>query len=239
MYTGELTKVQIQAYKDKKCLEPYQPEKKFDLPINPEQFSQSFKVEYDSAQDSGSQGNDPQYKFTRPEELKLNFTLDGTGVVPIKGQASTFHKDVAQQVQDLLNVVYTMNNNTHRPNFLRLLWGNFSFGSENGFNCILYDLQINYTLFAADGKPLRAKINATFVRYDEVQRRLRKEGKQSPDVTHVRKVTAGDTLPLMSHRIYGDPSYYLQVAKVNSLVNFRRLVTNKDLRFPPLEKTEL
>ncbi|OUL37358.1 hypothetical protein BV372_02900 [Nostoc sp. T09] len=234
--TGELTKVKIQAYKDKRFENKHG---EFDLPINPEQFSQAFKVEYDSAQDIGSQGNDPQYKFTRPEELKLDFTFDGTGVVPIKGKANAFHQDVGKQVQEFLNVVYTMKNETHRPNFLRLLWGNFSFGTKNSFDCILKDLQINYTLFAPDGKPLRAKLNATFVSYIEPQRRIREEGKQSPDVTHVRKVTAGDTLPLMTHRIYGDPSYYLQVAKVNGLVNFRRLGTNKDLRFPPLEKTEL
>ncbi|MBD2199388.1 MULTISPECIES: CIS tube protein [Calothrix] len=234
--TGELSKVKIQAYKDKRFENKHG---EFDLPINPEQLSQSFKVEYDAAQDIGAQGNDLQYKCTKPEEIKLEFTFDGTGVVPIKGKPNTFYKDVGKQVQELLNVVYTMQSDTHRPNFLRLLWGNLTFGTTNSFDCILIDLQINYTLFAPDGKPLRAKINATFVSYIEAQRRVRKEGKQSPDVTHVRKVTAGDTLPLMTHRIYGDPSYYLQVAKVNGLVNFRRLLDNKDLRFPPLEKTEV
>lgn len=57
-------------------------------------------------------------------------------------------------------------------------------------------------------------------------------------MTHIRKVTAGDSLPLMTHRIYGDPNYYLQVAKVNGLVNFRRLASNLDLRFPPLREAE-
>jgi nucleoid-associated protein YgaU len=103
----------------------------------------------------------------------------------------------------------------------------------------LKDLQINYTLFAPDGKPLRAKISATFVNYIEQVRRVREEGKKSPDVTHLRKVKAGDTLPLMTHEIYADPSYYLQVAKVNGLVNFRRLAANTDLRFPPIERTGL
>jgi nucleoid-associated protein YgaU len=240
--TGQLTKVEIRAFEDK----TYGKEiGKFELPINPEQFSQAFKVEYDLQQAKGSQGNDPKFKFTRPEELKLDFTFDGTGVVPVSNQTTQadqprkFYKDVVGQVQAFLNVVYTMDSKTHKPNFLRLLWGNFSFGNKNGFSCILKDLQINYTLFAPDGKPLRAKISATFVNYIEQVLRVREEGKKSPDVTHLRKVTAGDTLPLMTHAIYGDPSYYLQVAKVNGLVNFRRLATNADLRFPPLGKTEL
>jgi nucleoid-associated protein YgaU len=233
--TGELTKVEIRAFKDKTYAEEVG---QFVLPINPEQFSQAFKVEYDLEQAQGSQGNDPEFKFTRPEELRLDFTFDGTGVVPIKGQAGSFHKDVAGQVQEFLNLVYTMSSETHKPNFLRLLWGNFSFGNKNGFDCILKDLSINYTLFSSEGKPLRAKLTASFVNYIEQERRVREEGKESPDVTHLRQVKAGDTLSLMTYRIYGDPAYYLQVAKANGLVNFRRLQTNTSLRFPPVAKTE-
>lgn len=230
-----LTKVKLEAYRDKQFASKLG---EFHLPINPEQFSQSFKVEYNREQAQGSQRNDPEFKFTRPEELKLDFIFDGTGVVPDDRKPGEFHKDVVAQVQMFLNLVYTMNSETHKPNYLRLLWGDFSFGERNGFDCLLTDLQINYTLFDPQGKPLRAKLSTTFTSYVEQERRVREEGKQSPDVTHRRKVTAGDTLPLMTHRIYGDPSYYLQIAKVNGLANFRRLATNTDLRFPPLEKTE-
>jgi nucleoid-associated protein YgaU len=128
-----------------------------------------------------------------------------------------------------------MNSSTHKPNFLRLLWGDFSFGTRNGFDCILKNLSITYPLFDANGKPLRAKLSATFLNYIEQVRRVREEGKNSPDVTHLRKVKEKDSLPLMAHNIYGDASYYLQVAKVNGLINFRRLRTNQDLRFPPID----
>lgn len=85
MTTGELTKVEIRAFEDK----TYGKEiGKFELPINPEQFSQAFKVEYDLQQAKGSQGNDPKFKFTQPEELKLDFTLDGTGVIPVNKQTA-------------------------------------------------------------------------------------------------------------------------------------------------------
>jgi nucleoid-associated protein YgaU len=239
--TGQLVKIVIRAFEDKSYGKEIG---KFELPINPEQFSQAFKVEYDLQQAAGAQGNDPKFKFSRPEELKLDFTFDGTGVVPISNQTARadqprkFYKDLVGQVQAFLKVVYTMDGKTHKPNFLRLLWGDFPFGNKDGFNCILKDLQINYTLFSPDGKPLRAKLSANFVNYIEQVRRVREEGKKSPDVTHLRKVKAGDTLPLMSYEVYGDPTYYLQVATVNGLVNFRRLATNADLRFPPIEKSE-
>lgn len=233
-----LTKVRIEIFKDSGFTEKTE-KKFFDLPINPEQFTQSFKVEHDRSQAQGSKGNDPKFKYTRPEELKLDFTLDGTGVVPVNDKPGEFYRDFLAQLQAFLNVVYTMDGETHRPNFLRLIWGNFSFNNREGFDCVLSDLQINYTLFAPDGKPLRAKLSATFLSYTELKRRLKEENRRSPDVTHRRKVMAEDTLPLMAYRIYNDPAYYLQVAKANGLVNFRHLDPNTDLRFPPLEKTKV
>ncbi|NEQ54963.1 MAG: LysM peptidoglycan-binding domain-containing protein [Leptolyngbya sp. SIO3F4] len=232
-----LTKVQLTAYEDKALTKAFG--EPFNLPINPEQLSQSFKVEYEKGQAQGSQQTDPKFKFTPPQELKLDFTLDGTGVVRVNEQPGTFHQDVTTQVQTLLNLTYVMNSSTHKPNYLRITWGNFPFNNRNVFDCLLSDLQINYTLFDADGKPLRAKVSATFCSYVEQDFRIREEGKESPDVTHRRKVTASDTLPLMTYDIYGDPSYYLAVAKVNGLVNFRKIAANTDLQFPPVEKTEL
>jgi len=40
----------------------------------------------------------------------------------------------------------------------------------------------------------------------------------------------------MVHKIYGSFKYYLQVAKVNNLKNFRDLIPGQKLIFPPFEK---
>jgi nucleoid-associated protein YgaU len=41
----------------------------------------------------------------------------------------------------------------------------------------------------------------------------------------------------MCYSIYGDPKYYLQVAEVNGISNFRQLKPGTDHFFPPIEKT--
>lgn len=41
----------------------------------------------------------------------------------------------------------------------------------------------------------------------------------------------------MSHRIYGDSKYYLEVARVNEITSFRKLEVGKEIFFPPIEKT--
>jgi nucleoid-associated protein YgaU len=58
----------------------------------------------------------------------------------------------------------------------------------------------------------------------------------SPDLTHSVNVKDGDILPLMTHKIYKNQHYYLQVAKVNKLKNFRRLNAGTTLTFPPITK---
>lgn len=230
-----ISKVTILAFKDK----TYQKrvEEKFEMPINPKDSAMKLKPVYGKSQVIGSQGNDPDYKSTSSETLTLTFTLDGTGVIPIEGKPNQFHTDVSEQLNLFHRVAYCMNSNTHRPNFLRLIWGHLEFGDRNCFDCVLDDLNIQYTLLSPTGKPLRALLTATFLSYIEPRKRIREEGKNSPDVTHIRTVKAEDTLPLMTEKIYGDQSYYLQVAKANGLINFRRLKTSTTLRFPCLDKT--
>ena len=64
----------------------------------------------------------------------------------------------------------------------------------------------------------------------------RRDNATSPDLTHLRDVRDGDTLPLLAYDIYGKPELYLEVARVNKLVNFRRLRSASRLSFPPLDK---
>ena len=58
----------------------------------------------------------------------------------------------------------------------------------------------------------------------------------SPDLTHLRTVKAGDRLDLMTHNIYNDTKYLMQVAKVNKLSTFRRLKPGAELALPTLQK---
>jgi nucleoid-associated protein YgaU len=92
-------------------------------------------------------------------------------------------------------------------------------------------------LFNPDGQPIRAVAKVKFKRSMEEKKRAAKENRKSPDLTHLRKVKAGDTLPLMCYRIYGDPKYYLKVAEINGLGNFRFLKPGTALLFPPIDQT--
>jgi len=48
-------------------------------------------------------------------------------------------------------------------------------------------------------------------------------------------VKAGDTLPLLCHRVYKDSTYYLDIARINGITNFRNIRPGMRLKFPPLK----
>ncbi|MDT7828246.1 hypothetical protein RQM65_06185 [Pricia sp. S334] len=229
--SGQLIKVLIHAFDD----EGFQRRSKLDknpisLPVNPESFSQNFKVELNQQQGQGNQGTNPDYMGTKPEELKLDFTFDGTQT--IEGYAyNSDDPSVKAQLDIFMKTVYDMNGEIHRPHFLSVQWGDFT------FPCILSNLDLNYSLFKANGDPLRIKASATFLNYIAQQERVARERKKSPDLTHVRLVKAGDRLDHMVHTIYDDPKYVTQVARANGLTTFREIEPGVEMVFPPLDKT--
>ncbi len=95
-------------------------------------------------------------------------------------------------------------------------------------------MNIDYKLFNPNGSPIRAVVKVKFISATDAELTAAKENKKSPDLTHVRMVKEGDTLPLMTFRIYGDSKYYLEVAKANKIQNFRKLKVGQEIFFPPI-----
>lgn len=229
--SGKLIKVLIHAYDDEEFKQKSElSPNPISLPVNPESFTQNFKVELNQQQGQGNQGTNPDYKGTKPEELKLDFVFDGTEII----EGYKYNGDdpsVRSQLDIFMKTVYNMDGEIHRPHFLQVQWGKFI------FPCILSNLDLNYTLFKPNGDPLRVKASTSFLNYVAQKERVARERKKSPDLTHVRLVKAGDRLDLMTYKIYKDSNYVLQVAKANGLSSFREIQPGTELVFPPLEKT--
>ena len=58
---------------------------------------------------------------------------------------------------------------------------------------------------------------------------------QSPDLTHMITVKAGDTLPMLCASIYGNRQMHHEVAKINNLISFRHIEPGTELIFPPIK----
>ncbi|MEP2935295.1 MAG: LysM peptidoglycan-binding domain-containing protein [Gilvibacter sp.] len=227
MSTGELKKLKITAYKDDQYSDPVG-DGEFDTLLNPEKYTFSYKVEYTEAQGQGTSATAPKFVRTPPEDLELDFLFDRTGV--IKGKDNASGDGIIDDLEKFKRIVLDYSGDEHKPNYLMIGWGTLLFKGT------LVEMSIEFKLFGSDGTPLRAIAKAKFKGSVEDDLRVAKENNNSPDLTHVRIVKAGDTLPLMTHRIYGDSKYYLEVAKANNLSNFRKLTPGQKILFPPIEK---
>ena len=236
--SGELTKLQIKAYRDEQFNHEIA-NGEFRALLNPEKYVFKYKVEQNKQQASGTSSTAPRYNRTPPEDLELEFVFDRTGVLINYGNPATAADDqlskdegvgIAGDVDQFKRVVFDYNGDEHRPNYLVITWGALLFKG------VLTEMDITFKLFKSDGTPLRALANAKFKGFIEDNLRVALENNSSPDLTHVRMVNEGDTLPLMTYRIYGDSKYYLEVAKANQITNFRKLNVGQKIFFPPIEK---
>jgi hypothetical protein len=218
---GTLEKVLIKAYE--KPDYSGQPVDEFAAFVNPNEITLSYEMEYDSSQGSGTTNSRMNFKKMKPGDMSLTFFIDGTG-------ASGNPADVQQKVEQFQKVT-GYNGNIHRPNYLKVVWGTLQVK-----RCVLKSASIAYKLFKPDGVPLRAVISANFTDNSDDQTRVALSQDQSPDLTHIRIVKAGDTLPALCFHVYGDPYHYLEVARANRIDNFRKLTTGVRIFFPPLEK---
>ena len=228
---GPLTKMVIHTF-EKNDFKVEDKSLKFTTPINPETFTKTSHIELELSRAHGQPGTDPKYISTKPEELKIEFILDGTNT--LEGYVDKYNKmEVYDQIKAFTDCVYKYEGNTHRPRFLIVRWG-----KELRFPCVLSHMDISYSLFKSNGNPLRAKITATFVKYETPEAIARAENISSPDLTHIRVSKQGDRLDLLTYKIYNDPAFFLQVGRANGLSSVRNVTAGIELYFPPINKNE-
>ena len=248
--TGKLEKMIIRAYRptvnagDPPELSDAE-EDKYMVQVNPESYRVNYQINYDRTTAPGNSGSEARYTSTAPPSLEFDFLFDATGVIPppagpldgipIAGAIAGLFSDeeefeVMNELQKFAHVVYDYSGEEHRPRRVQLTWGKLTFDG------VLSSLAIHYKLFKPDGTPLRAEAKAAFD--GTISDMLRETGERnsSPDMTHVKTVLAGDTLPLLTHRIYGKPGLYVEVARANKIFNFRRLREGTSVSFPPVAK---
>jgi hypothetical protein len=225
--SGELTKLKIKAYKDGKFSQEVA-NGDFDTLLNPETYRIRYQISQNETQAQGTSSSAPRFNRTAPEDLELDFIFDRSGV--IKGNEDDSGEGIINDIDKFKKVILDYNGDQHKPNYLIITWGSLLFkGSLNS-------MDLTYKLFKPDGTPIRATARARFKGFIEDNLRVARENNNSPDLTHIRMVNEGDSLPLMTFRIYGDSKYYLEVAKANKLVNFRKLTPGQEIFFPPIEK---
>lgn len=223
MTNAALKKVLIEGYSDPECTDDLMGS--IEAVINPATYSRSFGVRYIASQEIGASAETQRYGSMESSGFVMDLIVDGTGVIPMKNGST-----VDKYIEDLKKVVYQYKGTIHKPNYLKIIWG------ERRFIGVCEKLEIRYTLFNPDGTALRASVKLSLLETEDFQTKVKKAKRSSSDLTHVLTVKSGDNLPLMAYRIYSDSSYYLEVAKANGLKSFLAIKPGDQIYFPPIKK---
>lgn len=242
MGASQLQKMKLVGYKDKTFAEDKKTGHEYEVLINPETYALTYGTETNQKTAQGSSEIITSFNKRSPQTLNFKFLFDGTGVIKkdngiLAGLASGLAipglsaklPDITEDIGNFKKVVYDFGSSTHAPSYVQLRWGVLL------YNCQLTRMTITFKLFKPDGTPLRAEADCSFQGVIDEEKLAAIENRQSPDLTRIRTVTEGDTLPLLCFREYGDSRYYYQVASVNKLTDMKRLKPGMKLIFPPIE----
>ncbi len=193
--------------------------------FNPKELSisKSAKWERKNARGSRSAGP-PEFTGADPCKLTLEVFFDAT---------DTMDGSVVARVEQLFACCVPTDDSLSKkkasPPLVVLQWG-----KVKSFAAFVTSVQAKYTLFTAEGTPIRATCNVSL---EEMPGDPLKQNPTSGGhaLTSVRTVVAGDSLASIAYREYGDPTMWRPLAAFNDIDDPLRLQLGATLLLPTLD----
>lgn len=250
-------RLKIEAYETIDCTGS--PVSTFTAQTNPEELSYSFKIDNGGGGEDGATegmtgnaavGNSaapPVFRGYFETTLEFKIYADATGIVPVPDDMKdNFGSDTAPTIKpylDLLqNTVYSYQEGSHGPPYLKLIWGKVFPSSSTKleetqpavYKGQLESYDVKVTLFSIKGEPIKAEINL------KIKSLIAPDAKplgQSPDLTHHIPITFGDKMTMHCNKIYGryDAKICAAVAEYNGMIDWNlQSMAGKTLTFPSI-----
>jgi nucleoid-associated protein YgaU len=170
----------------------------------------------------------PEFVGSGPRNLSVDVLLDAT---------ATHDNSVETRVEQLLTACVPTKKSlaTKKPAspWVRFEWGT---SKTTSFDGVLSNLSVDYSLFDVDGKPLRAKCSLSIEEAgSDTPGQNPTSGSREARRTH--RVVAGDSLPQLAWREYGDATAWRVIAEANDIDDPMLLVPGAELLVPAMEET--
>jgi len=137
-------------------------------------------------------------------------------------------RDYTIQITNLLNMIEDLD----APQICTFVWGKADINKPY-FTGIIEKATTTYTMFIADGTPVRAKMNLTLRQYQAPENKNAKIS--SADNSKRKTITSGDSLWMIATKEYGDPSKWRILADANGIGNPLDLEAGTEITIPKLE----
>jgi hypothetical protein len=200
--------------------------KRFKVLFNPTTYSISSSVTWTPKASRDLNAPALSYGGGAGRTLTLELFYDVTE--PIDG---TRIDDVRKETNKVV-ILARKDRDLGRPPVVAIEWGAAPLtGSDFPFVGVVSQLTQTFTLFEANGTPVRATLNVTLTEFvnPEIDER-----KLDPEFT-TRMVKRGDTLSSIAAELYGDPALWRVIAQANQLVHPRRPEIGRRLAIPKID----
>ncbi len=198
-----------------------------DCQFNPSEVKVKKEVDWSTPDKLVPARNSPDLDFGggKPAEYSLTLYFDTT-------RETTGSKDVRGYTQQLLKLVMLQGPIAQRlpPPRVQLQWGKFFM-----FLAVVTSVEISYTLFLADGTPVRAQADVSLQQFDDNDDFTRRQNPTSrTEARRTRVVLAGDRLDQIAYEEYGHPSHWRFLAEQNGIIDPFTLTPGQVLVVPKL-----
>jgi hypothetical protein len=121
-------------------------------------------------------------------------------------------------------------NNSGRPPWCIFVWGSFV-----SFKAVVESVNLTFTYFSSDGRPLRAKAVLALKQYDDLEKWPQNPTSGTPYPHSVRWLLPGQTLDRIAAEVYGDAGKWRLIADANGIHDPLNLPEGMALMVPSVE----
>ena len=205
-----------EAYLD--IVKPDMDEPRVPFRFNPSEYRLSKENTYAEIPIPGLDTPPLQYVRGGAETLSFDLVLD----------TSDDLADVREKYVDKLRTLVSPNEQLHAPAIVDFVW------AEQVFRGVVQSLQVTYTLFHSDGKPLRARVALQLKEYRPVEIQVREPPRSSSTVEKTYQVRVDEDLWKVAANVYLDPARWRELALANGITDPRRVEPGTVLLVPRL-----
>jgi hypothetical protein len=156
----------------------------------------------------------------RTLEMELLFDTWDTPTLP--------KKDVRTEFTDRFLKLMEIDSDLHAPPLLQVSWTSLQ------FRCVLARANQKFTMFDAEGRPVRARLTCTFNEVIDPEQDAKKQNLQTADFSKAHIVTLGENLNTIANFHYEDPQKWRPIAIANGIDDPRAIFTGQSLLIPSL-----
>ena len=208
---------------ERALLIPEDGKKEIKVQFNPAEYNLSRTTSYAEKKILGMDDPFTQYIAGESETLKITLMFD-TYIPPGENKAEESGSDVRIQTEKIAQLM-ALDPKKHRPPKVTFRYGSLIFSG------VITELNQTFTMFLANGMPVRAKLEVTFRSLGQENTHVPLE---SPDRTKCRTIHEGQSLWGLAYEEYGDPEKWKEIAKENHITDPLRIKAGQILRLPAL-----